>query len=112
MADNLRDALRTHLVRSMKSRDREAVSVLRVTLAAIDNAEAVEVDAVAPAGALEESPRAGAAELPRRQLTEAEVRTVVESELAERRAAAASAADEAWRREREREIRLLESMLH
>lgn len=77
----------------MKARDREAVAVIRSTLAAIDNAEAVDVgDRGAPAvshahiagtaGAL------GAGEAARATLTEEQLREIVEREAAERRAAA------------------------
>lgn len=74
----------------MRARDKVALAVLRSTLAAIENAEAVELSAM-PGGspAIEQTPvGAGAAEAPRRELTEADVERIVRAELAEREAAA------------------------
>ena len=78
----------------MKARDAVAVAVLRSALAAIDNAEAVD-DAGAPTTLSGDGPIAksvsglGAGEVPRRLLTPEEEATIVASEMAERRAAAA-----------------------
>ncbi|WP_236241722.1 hypothetical protein [Streptomyces sp. CC228A] len=74
----------------MRARDKVAVSALRAALAALDNAEAVPLDAAAPAaGALEAAPvGAGATEVARRELTEREVQAVLRAEVAERLAAA------------------------
>jgi uncharacterized protein YqeY len=64
--------------------------LLRSALAAIDNAEAVEIRDVR-AGAIETSPvGVGAAEVARRELTEADVAAIVRGEVEERRAAAAA----------------------
>jgi uncharacterized protein YqeY len=83
--------LRTALRAALRARDAVAVSALRSTLAALDNATAVpSSDAPAPGA----SPIAGAvvglgaAEVPRRELTEAEAVAVVRAEIAERTAAA------------------------
>ncbi|MFC6012811.1 hypothetical protein [Nocardia lasii] len=85
----LRERLRAALKAAMKARDRGAVSALRSTLGAIDNAEAVDIGAV-KAGALEDSPVGlGAAEVRRRDLTEADVEDIVRREIEERRTAAA-----------------------
>jgi uncharacterized protein YqeY len=65
----LRDRLQSSLKDAMQARDSVATSVLRTTLAAIANAEAVEV----PAGTT-------ATELPRRHLTEDDIRAVVRGE--------------------------------
>ncbi|MDT0387943.1 GatB/YqeY domain-containing protein [Streptomyces dubilierae] len=75
----------------MRSRDKAAVSALRSTLAALDNAEAVPLDGDSPrAGALEASPAgAGATEAARRELDEREVLNVVRAEADERLEAAA-----------------------
>jgi uncharacterized protein YqeY len=75
---------------AMRSRDRLTVMVLRSALAAIDNAEAVEAPAGAGRGpAIEQSPvGAGAADVERRALTEAEVEQIVRAEAAAREAAA------------------------
>jgi uncharacterized protein YqeY len=65
----LRDRLQSSLKAAMHARDSLAASVLRTTLSAIANAEAVEV----PAGTT-------ATELPRRHLTEDDIRTIVRGE--------------------------------
>ncbi|MCA2208106.1 GatB/YqeY domain-containing protein [Nocardia rosealba] len=81
----LRDRLRTALKPAMKARDRSAVSALRSALAAIDNAEAVDVGD-AKAGALEDSAVGlGAAEVRRRELTEDDIVEIVRHEINERR---------------------------
>lgn len=70
----------------MRARDKAAVSALRATLAALDNAEAVPVDDAGPRGqALEEVPvGAGATEAARRELSERAVADIVRAEAAER----------------------------
>ncbi|HEV8065691.1 MAG TPA: hypothetical protein VGP46_12695 [Acidimicrobiales bacterium] len=88
----LRAKLRRGLTTAMKAGDAVAVSVLRTSLAAIDNAEAV---AVAPERRTGEGPIAGAVagqgagDVARRDLSETEIRAIVSGELTERRAAAA-----------------------
>lgn len=74
----LRDQLQSRLRTAMRSRDRATVSALRGALGAIDNAEAVPV----PEGG------AGTTEVPRRELTETEVRAVIRAEADEHRAGA------------------------
>jgi hypothetical protein len=76
MQHDLRDA--------MKSRDRLRVSVLRSTLGAIGNAEAVPSDARPNVSGRDEP-----TEVARRELSEADVRAVVAREVAELRADAA-----------------------
>ncbi|WP_307172818.1 hypothetical protein [Streptomyces sp. B3I7] len=75
----------------MRARDKAAVSALRATLAALDNAEAVPLDATDAHGpAIEQSPTgAGATEAPRRELGEHETVAIVRAEAAERLEAAA-----------------------
>ncbi|POX37479.1 hypothetical protein C3486_28225 [Streptomyces sp. Ru73] len=75
----------------MRSGDKSAVSALRATLAALDNAEAVPVGpGAAGASALEESPvGAGATEAVRKELSEREAAEIVRAEADERLAAAA-----------------------
>ncbi|MFF1443652.1 hypothetical protein [Streptomyces sp. NPDC058295] len=75
----------------MRARDKVAVSALRTTLAALDNAEAVPVGEVELRGsALEQSPvGAGATEAARRELSEQSVLAVVRAEADERLDAAA-----------------------
>ena len=74
----------------MKERDRGGLAAYRHALAAIDNAEAVvPADGIPSAGAVEHAATGlGAAEVPRRELTDADVRAVVEAEIAEHRHAA------------------------
>ncbi|WP_318205920.1 hypothetical protein [Streptomyces sp. SCL15-4] len=75
----------------MRARDKAAVSALRSTLAALDNAEAVPLSEAGLRGvALEESPAgAGTTEAARRELSERGVIDVVRAEAAERLEAAA-----------------------
>lgn len=88
-AASLRDSLHAAVPAAMKARDRRTVSALRSALAAIANAEAVEVGGEVLAGAIEASPvGVGAAEVARRVLSEADVAAIVRAEIAERRAAA------------------------
>ncbi|MDX3457273.1 hypothetical protein PV396_35850 [Streptomyces sp. ME02-8801-2C] len=70
----------------MRARDKVAVSALRSTLGALDNAEAAPVDEAELRGvALELSPvGAGATEAERRELSEHAVVEVVRAEAAER----------------------------
>ena len=80
----LRDRMGVALTTAMKGRDRVAVAALRSALGRISNAEAVPVDVMPPAGAIEQARLgAGAAEAPRRELTEADVRLIVGAEVAE-----------------------------
>jgi uncharacterized protein YqeY len=73
----------------MKARDRVAVGVLRSTLAAIDNAEAV-VPAETRGLAIEQSPLgAGAAEAERRVLSAGDIARIVRDEVDSREEAAA-----------------------
>ncbi|TSE00189.1 hypothetical protein FOS14_10110 [Skermania sp. ID1734] len=70
----------------MRERDRTALTALRSTLAAIDNAEAV--DTATRAGAIEAAVGLGAAEVARRELSDAQVEAIVRAEIAERKTAA------------------------
>ncbi|WP_203816709.1 GatB/YqeY domain-containing protein [Paractinoplanes ferrugineus] len=87
---SLRHRLRTALPAAMKARDQTATSALRATLAAIDNAEAVEPAGSAPGGlAIEQvAIGVGATEVARRTLTEHEVEQIVRDEVTERETAA------------------------
>jgi uncharacterized protein YqeY len=88
MSVPLRQRLRDALPAAMKARDRVAVTALRATLAAIDNAEAT-APAQGRSLAIEQSPvGVGVAEAERRVLTEAQVERIVRAEIAEREAAA------------------------
>ncbi|MFD4438262.1 hypothetical protein ACFWPK_00620 [Nocardia sp. NPDC058519] len=85
---SLRERLRAALKPAMKARDLGAVSALRSALAAIDNAEAIDVGEMR-AGAMEDSPVGlGAAEAGRRDLTDVEIEAIVRREIDERRHAA------------------------
>ena len=86
----LRQRLRDALTGAIKSRDKVAVAALRSALAAIDNAEAVQIPQPAGEQLAIEQLRigVGTAELARRELTEAQIEHIVRGELAEREAAA------------------------
>ncbi|MFI0938252.1 hypothetical protein [Streptomyces sp. NPDC021020] len=86
----LQQRLRAALPAAMRARDKATLALLRSTLAAIENAEAVELpDAPGVSLAIEQTPvGAGAAEVARRELTDADVERIVRAELAEREAAA------------------------
>jgi uncharacterized protein len=103
--EDLRTRMRRALVAAMKARDERSIAALRSALAAIDNAEAVSAGAAAadsgggdreqvePAG--EGHPAfagtvqgLGAGEVERRNLTAAEMETIVRAEMAEREIAA------------------------
>ncbi|HET6967261.1 MAG TPA: hypothetical protein VFI44_03235 [Ornithinibacter sp.] len=80
----LRDRMSSALPAAMRARDRVAVAALRSALAAVANAEAVHIDTVPRAGAIERAQvGAGAADAPRLDLSEDDVRAVVEAEVAE-----------------------------
>jgi uncharacterized protein len=101
----LRQRLRAALPTALKSRDRTAVSALRSTIAAIDNAEAVDGQGFSGSLAIEWSPvGVGAAELPRRVLHEADVEALVRKEIADREAAALEY-DQAGRSDRADQLR-------
>lgn len=86
-------ALRSALKEAMRARSAETISVLRETLAAIDNAEAADSSAAPPvqdgliAGGVA---GLGAGEVVRRALTPEDVRAIVERELEEKRTAEAT----------------------
>lgn len=93
MGTPIRDRLRDALTEALKARDRDTANVMRSALAAIGNAEAVDVPGVdvpgATAGAIENSPLGLAAgDVVRRELTEEQVRGIVRDEIAAREAAA------------------------
>jgi uncharacterized protein len=95
--------MRRDLTAAMKARDKPAVATLRSTLAAIDNAEAVDAAAGgghpvgegagaeaagADAAIVGAALGVGAAEVERRVLTAAEMEAIVRREVAERERAA------------------------
>lgn len=83
---SVRLRMRQALPEAMRARDKAAVSALRATLAALDNAEAVPVGETELRGlALEQSPvGVGVTETARRELSEREAADVVRAEVAER----------------------------
>ena len=87
-----RHELRNRLLIARKDRNAVRVSALRSALSAIDNAETP--DGPAPsAGAISDSAMGlGAAEVPRRSLTDAELRALIRAEVDERVEAAAQLA--------------------
>jgi uncharacterized protein YqeY len=98
--DPLVAALRAALPLALRARDTEATSALRTALAAVANAEAVDVPGHASSGpdAVTGSDHVagavlgvGAAEVERRALTPTEVRGIVEHEVRERLVAAQGA---------------------
>lgn len=90
----VRTRLRNALPVAMKARDMTAVAALRATLAAIDNAEAVDA-AQAPTVSIGNAEIAnsmvglGAGDVARRVLTENQIAGIVRAEIADRRTAAA-----------------------
>ena len=111
----LRARLREAATRAMKDRDREALAAYRHALAAIDNAEAVvPAGGIPSAGAVEHAATGlGAAEVSRRELSHADVRAVVEGEIAEHRHAAETFAahDSGRAASHQRAAELLEQVL-
>lgn len=78
----LRTRLRAALLEARRARDTVATSTVRTALAALENAEAVPVDSLPAAGALEDSVRGvGETDAPRRTLTAAEELAVLDAEI-------------------------------
>ncbi|OHU19342.1 hypothetical protein BKG76_19755 [Mycobacteroides franklinii] len=83
----LRATMRTDLSVALKARNSEAVSALRTAIAAIDNAESVDstmdttLNSTHIAGA---ATGLGATEAPRRTLSPADVRTIVQAQVDDR----------------------------
>jgi|SRR5829696_5672067 len=96
--EDIRARMRRGLVDAMKARDQQAVAALRSTLARIDNAEAVDADALDAEPALysgEGHPAVagsvlgvGAADVDRRVLTPEEMAALVRDDVEEREIAA------------------------
>ncbi|WP_216870330.1 hypothetical protein [Modestobacter excelsi] len=89
MSINVRERLRTALPGALKQRDGALVAVLRATLAALDNAEAVAPTDDRESLALEETPvGVGVWEVARRELSDEDIELVVRAEIDERQTAA------------------------
>ena len=89
----MRTNLRRDLTVALKARDRVAVAALRSALAAIENAEAPSADVSESATVANEHVAGsavglGAGEGDRRDLTEADLRAIIEAEVRERSDAA------------------------
>ena len=86
-ADAVRTALRHGLIAALKARDSEAVSVLRTTIAAIDNAEAVPDPGIKPAPGDARIAGAtsgpGSSEAARRRLSPGELDAIVREQVTE-----------------------------
>jgi uncharacterized protein YqeY len=90
-AQHWRTTLRDALLVARKERDAARVSVLRSALSAIDNAETPDdasVDAPASATIAGGVAGLGAAEVARRQLSDAQIRVLLRAEVEERLTAA------------------------
>lgn len=89
-AQHWRDTLREALLTARKDRDAVRVSALRSALSAIDNAEAVEARVEAPSSATIAGGVVGlgAAEVARRELSDAHIRELMRAEIDERSTAA------------------------
>jgi uncharacterized protein YqeY len=82
----LRDRLKADLMKAMKARETNTVTILRTLLGAIDNAEAVEV--VEPSMPI--APVIGQSnEVPRKVLTEADILAILQCEADEQAQAVA-----------------------
>ncbi|MGH3723384.1 MAG: hypothetical protein ACRDUS_04580 [Mycobacterium sp.] len=87
----MRATLRTDLAVAMKARNSRAVSALRTTIAAIDNAESVDPsEKITPGNAHIEGAATGlgAAEATRRVLSPADVRAILQAQIDDRAAEA------------------------
>lgn len=79
----LRTRLRSALLDARRERDAVAASTVRTVLAALENAEAVPVESVRPASAIEDSVRGvGETDAPRRALSDADERAIMTAEIA------------------------------
>lgn len=108
MTSPLRAALRDRLKTAMRARDRHTAGAIRTLIAALENAEAVRVEATATP--VTDSPYVagaavglGASEVPRRVLAPHEERALVAREVADLRQAAQTLAT-AGRQERSAEL--------
>ncbi len=103
----MRDRIRVDLTQAMKDRDTTRVNVLRTTLSAIGNAEAVE-------GVSSVEGIVGYGDVQRRSLTDEDVRGILVGEIEERERSAAEYVDigQTERAERlQRELEILRGYL-
>jgi len=108
-------ALRAALTDAMRARDKTATSVLRTTIGALGNAEAVTTTAGPPVSSSEHVAGAhvglGAAEAARRELTDADAWAVVRAE-ADDLVRSADALEASGRPDRAAELRSEAEVLH
>jgi uncharacterized protein len=84
-AERVCAALRTELTTAMKRRDPDAVVAFRTAIAAIENAQAIEVRDTGLGATVAHMSRAGhGAELPRRELSDAQVDAIIRAQINER----------------------------
>lgn len=103
---DLRATLSAQLTSALRRRDSRAARVLRTTLARIANAEAVPITEAPSAGALELSPQGiGRSEMPRRLVSESDVRRIALAEIDEMDAAARGY-DDGGRQDKADDLRL------
>jgi len=93
VTEQLRTLMRRDLMTALKAKDAVATTAIRSLLAAIDNVEAPPADSHSPEVAQNEhiagsAVGLGAAEIERRQLTDADLQSVIEAEIQERSTAA------------------------
>ena len=88
-AEHVCAALRIELTTAMKQRDPDAVVALRTAIAAIENAQAIEVRDAGLGATMAHMSRAGheaaQTELPRRELSDAQVDAIIRAQINERR---------------------------
>jgi uncharacterized protein len=93
VASSVPDRLQAALRAALKQRDTAAISALRSALAAIGNSETLPIAATQSGGGDQYLAGSvaglGAAEAPRRVLTDVKIADIVSTEISERRAAAA-----------------------
>lgn len=105
-----RAALRDQLLTARKTRDAVRAAALRSALAAIDNAETPDI-IVPRAGAITDSAHGlGAAEVARRILTDAAIRSALTAEIDERDTAA-TALHDAGQHDRAQQVRAESAVL-
>jgi uncharacterized protein YqeY len=87
-AERVCAALRLELTTAMKQRDPDAVVALRTAIAAIENAQAIEVRDTGLGATMAHMSRAGheaaQTELPRRELSDAQVDAIIRAQINER----------------------------
>lgn len=86
----IREQMKAALVEATRARDRASMTTLRTLLGAIDNAEAVVPDPALPTPSEAPMGTLGYQDMPRRLLTEEDIRHLLSHEAEERRTSAAN----------------------